>query len=197
MVNTVSAAGVTIVGTRPTSKLAMFGHADELVACGPGVERITDEITARFPQARTAILSSDHAGGYWHSRDIKLIAESRVDIIVGTQIVAKGHHFKTQFVGVVDADLGLGMVICAAERTYQMLSQVAGRAGRETRRAGAVANPYARTSGCKRWFLATAMRFWSARRSARTGRNAAFRSAWAIIISATDQQEGLLFCPCP
>ncbi|GIR46189.1 MAG: hypothetical protein CM15mP55_1650 [Hyphomicrobiales bacterium] len=129
-------ASAIIADTRPTPEACdNCGAADELVACGPGVERITEEVTARFPEARTAILSSDHAGGVAGIRQtIKLIAEGGVDIIVGTQIVAKGHHFpKLSFVGVVDADLGLGNGdLRAAERTYQMLSQVAGRAGRET-----------------------------------------------------------------
>jgi primosomal protein N' (replication factor Y) len=110
------------------------GEADKLTACGPGVERITEEVVNRFPDARTAILSSDMAGGTAALRDtIQQIAEGAADIIIGTQIVAKGHHFpKLSFVGVIDADLGLGNGdLRAAERTYQLLSQVAGRAGRE------------------------------------------------------------------
>ena len=185
--------------TRPTPEACdNCGTADELVACGPGVERITDEITARFPQARTAILSSDHAGGVAGIREtIKLIAESRVDIIVGTQIVAKGHHFpKLSFVGVVDADLGLGNGdLRAAERTYQMLSQVAGRAGRETSGGRALLQTHmpehpvlqALVSGDRDAFL---------EREVEARERAAmppFGRLGAIIISATDQQEGLSF----
>lgn len=109
------------------------GEADKLTACGPGVERITEEVVARFPDARTVILSSDMQGGTAALREVLAqIAEGEADIIIGTQIVAKGHHFpKLSFVGVVDADLGLGNGdLRAAERTYQLLSQVAGRAGR-------------------------------------------------------------------
>jgi primosomal protein N' (replication factor Y) len=110
------------------------GEPDKLTACGPGVERITEEVINRFGEARTAILSSDMKGGTAAMREtIQQIAEGAADIIIGTQIVAKGHHFpKLSFVGVVDADLGLGNGdLRAAERTYQLLSQVAGRAGRE------------------------------------------------------------------
>jgi primosomal protein N' (replication factor Y) len=109
------------------------GEPDKLTACGPGVERITEEVVSHFPDARTVILSSDMAGGTAALRDtLAQIAKGDADIIIGTQIVAKGHHFpKLSFVGVVDADLGLGNGdLRAAERTYQLLSQVAGRAGR-------------------------------------------------------------------
>jgi len=107
---------------------------DSLAACGPGVERIYDEAKAYFPDARIMILASDVAED--HEGLKKMLAQiiaGEVDIIIGTQIIAKGHHFpKLTLVGVVDADLGLtGGDLRAAERTYQMLHQVAGRAGRE------------------------------------------------------------------
>jgi primosomal protein N' (replication factor Y) len=114
------------------------GETDKLAACGPGVERITEEIIGHFPDARTVILSSD-MGGVAAMRDaIERISAGEADIIVGTQIVAKGHHFpQLSFVGVVDADLGLGNGdLRAAERTYQLLSQVAGRSGRSADVAG-------------------------------------------------------------
>jgi primosomal protein N' (replication factor Y) (superfamily II helicase) len=114
------------------------GEADKLAACGPGVERITEEITGHFAEARTVVLSSD-MGGVAAMRDaIERISAGEADIIVGTQIVAKGHHFpKLSFVGVVDADLGLGNGdLRAAERTYQLLSQVAGRSGRSANMQG-------------------------------------------------------------
>lgn len=109
------------------------GDRDSLAACGPGVERVHEEIRAHFPQARTLVLASDTAES---NEDLKTmlsdIAAHKVDIIIGTQIIAKGHHFPDlTFVGVVDADLGLqGGELRGAERTYQMLHQVAGRAGR-------------------------------------------------------------------
>jgi primosomal protein N' (replication factor Y) len=108
--------------------------ADSLVACGPGVERLEEEVAALFPDARVLILSSDLISGIEQMREeLTQITEGGVDIIVGTQLVAKGHHFpKLNLVGIVDADLGLSNGDPrAAERTFQLLNQVAGRAGRE------------------------------------------------------------------
>lgn len=103
--------------------------ADKLVPCGPGVERIAEEVRATFSEQRVAILSSDEeiAAETWAQ-----IERGEVDILVGTQMVAKGHHFpKLTFVGVVDADVGLqGADLRAGERTYQLLHQLGGRAGR-------------------------------------------------------------------
>ena len=109
------------------------GDPDTLAACGPGVERIAEEARERFPLARVEILSSDQTPDPRALQDqIKSIAAGEADIIVGTQIVAKGHNFPLlTLVGVVDADLGLaGGDLRAAERTFQLLNQVAGRAGR-------------------------------------------------------------------
>ncbi|MDO8423051.1 MAG: primosomal protein N' [Parvibaculum sp.] len=110
---------------------------DSLVACGPGVERIAEEVIARFPEARVAVLSSDALRGpQSHEDAFGAISAREIDIIIGTQIVAKGHHFPwLTVVGVVDADLGLeNGDLRAAERTFQLLQQVAGRAGRGERR---------------------------------------------------------------
>tara|TARA_R110002095_G_scaffold118651_5_gene103365 strand:+ start:1209 stop:3458 length:2250 start_codon:yes stop_codon:yes gene_type:complete len=110
---------------------------DSLSACGPGVERIFEEAKIAFPDARIMVLASDTAES---NEELKVmldtIIKGEVDIIIGTQIIAKGHHFPNlTFVGVVDADLGLkGGDLRAAERTYQMLHQVAGRAGREEKK---------------------------------------------------------------
>src|SRR6202043_3019930 len=107
------------------------------VACGPGVERLEEEAAALFPGARILVLSSDLIATAERMREeLKEIAEGHVDIIIGTQLVAKGHHFpKLNLVGIVDADLGLSNGDPrAAERTFQLLHQVAGRAGRETGR---------------------------------------------------------------
>ena len=116
------------------------GEAGHLAACGPGVERICEEVTDYFPAARIVVLSSDHVQHADAAKKlISQIADGGADIIIGTQVVAKGHHFpQLATVGVVDADLGLGNGdLRAAERTYQILSQVAGRAGRErTKGAG-------------------------------------------------------------
>ena len=107
--------------------------ADSLVACGPGVERVAEEVRARFPAARLAILASDTVNGPAAAAEVvRAVTEREVDVLIGTQIVAKGHHFPhLTVVAVVDADLGLaGGDLRAAERTYQLLSQVSGRAGR-------------------------------------------------------------------
>jgi primosomal protein N' (replication factor Y) len=107
---------------------------ESLVAVGPGVERLQEEAAALFPEARTMVLSSDLITSIETMRsELNEIAEGRVDIIVGTQLVAKGHNFpRLNLVGVVDADLGLGNGDPrAAERTWQLLNQVIGRAGRD------------------------------------------------------------------
>ncbi len=113
-------------------------HAEEsLAAIGPGVERLQEEVASLFPQARTMVLSSDLITSIETMRsELTEIAEGRVDIIIGTQLVAKGHHFpRLNLVGVIDADLGLGNGDPrAAERTFQLLNQVIGRAGREAGR---------------------------------------------------------------
>lgn len=109
---------------------------DSFVACGPGVERVAEEVERLFPEARRSLLASDTVGGPRAAQAlIAEIAAHEVDIVIGTQIVAKGHHFPgLTLVGVIDSDLGLaGGDLRAAERTYQLLYQVAGRAGRESR----------------------------------------------------------------
>lgn len=106
---------------------------DSLVPCGPGVERIAEEMAQNFPDCRLLVMSSDVMTSPARlAQMITEIAEHRVDCIIGTQMVTKGYHFPMlTLVGVVDADLGLaGGDLRAAERTYQQLSQVAGRAGR-------------------------------------------------------------------
>ncbi len=110
------------------------GTLDHLVACGPGVERLAEEVDELFPEARIIVLSSDMAGGVSRLRlELEAIAKGEIDIVVGTQLVAKGHNFpQMTCVGVVDADLGLANGDPrAAERTFQLLSQVTGRAGRD------------------------------------------------------------------
>lgn len=174
------------------------GEADKLAACGPGVERVTEEIIGHFPEARVAVLSSDYGGGAALREVIDQIAEGEADIIVGTQIVAKGHHFpKLSFVGVVDADLGLGNGdLRAAERTYQLLSQVAGRSGRSTQAEGRAMlqshmpdHPVlqALAAGDRDGFLEREMAARQVAEMPPYGRLA------ALIISATDQNEALGF----
>lgn len=177
---------------------AKCGEEDKLTACGPGVERVTEEITGHFPDARIALLSSDYGGGAALRDVIDQIAEGAADIIVGTQIVAKGHHFpKLSFVGVVDADLGLGNGdLRAAERTYQLLSQVAGRSGRSVDTPGRAMlqshmpeHPVLRA-------LADGDRDGFFEREIAAREMAAmppFGRLAALIISATDQNEALAF----
>ena len=104
--------------------------------CGPGVERLMDEAAMLFPEARIALASSDSMHGPKQAAALfRAIHDRQVDLIVGTQVLAKGHHFPwLTCVGVVDADLGLeGGALRAGERSFQMLTQVAGRAGRAER----------------------------------------------------------------
>ncbi|MGW9231553.1 primosomal protein N' [Pseudorhizobium sp. NPDC055634] len=109
------------------------GTLDHLVACGPGVERIAEEVERHFPEARTIVMSSDLLGGVKRLRlELEAIARGDADIVIGTQLVAKGHNFPMMtLVGIVDADIGLANGDPrAAERTFQLLNQVTGRAGR-------------------------------------------------------------------
>lgn len=108
-------------------------NTDSLAACGPGVERIQEEIQAILPEARALVLASDITDSAKSIKSaINAIESHKIDVIIGTQIIAKGHHFPSlTLVGVVDADLGLsGGDLRAGERTFQLLHQVAGRAGR-------------------------------------------------------------------
>ncbi|TXM70797.1 primosomal protein N' [Methylobacterium sp. WL69] len=109
------------------------GTFDNLTPCGPGVERIAEEVTALFPDKRVIVLSSDFPGGAERLRaELQTVAEGGCDIVIGTQLVAKGHNFPhLTLVGVLDADIGLTSGDPrAAERTFQLLQQVTGRAGR-------------------------------------------------------------------
>ena len=117
------------------------GAEDSLTGVGPGVERVAEEARTRFPDAVVEVFSSDTAQGPDAVRDlVQRMERGEIDILVGTQIAAKGHNFpRLTLVGVVDADLGLaGGDLRAGERTYQMLVQAAGRAGRADRPGKAI-----------------------------------------------------------
>ena len=106
---------------------------DSLVACGPGVERIADEVTALFPAAKVAVVTSDTIWSPAKAAEfVGRMEAGDIDVVVGTQLVTKGYHFPNlTLVGCVDADLGLeGGDLRAAERTFQQIRQAAGRAGR-------------------------------------------------------------------
>ena len=132
--------------TRPVPEVCdACGEPESLAVCGPGVERVTEEVGKLFPDKRVTLMSSDlMRGPEALGETLDRITAGETDIIVGTQIVAKGHHFPALgFVGVVDADLGLGNGdLRAAERTFQMLSQVSGRAGRESEKGRAMLQSY-------------------------------------------------------
>ncbi|WP_281841259.1 primosomal protein N' [Sinisalibacter aestuarii] len=120
--------------TKPMPEVCPSCEAEgKLAPVGPGVERLAEEVGERFPEARVAVLSSDLFGSARALKaQIELIAQGGADIIIGTQMVAKGHNFPLlTLVGVIDADLGLqGSDLRAAEKTFQLIRQVAGRAGR-------------------------------------------------------------------
>jgi primosomal protein N' (replication factor Y) (superfamily II helicase) len=174
------------------------GDVDSLVACGPGVERIAEEVAERFPDARLALLSSDLVPGLTAMRSlIKSIEAGEADIIIGTQMVTKGHHFPgLATVGVVDGDLGLGTADPrAAERTFQLLHQVTGRAGRVIGAGRGLVQTYmpehpvmqAIISGDRETFLAREIRQRQAGLLPPYGRLA------AIVISARDKELAELF----
>jgi len=122
------------------------GAKDSLTSIGPGVERVEEEARSLFPQARVAVFSSDTV---WDAKEARRLvasmADGEIDILVATQAAAKGHNFpKLTLVGVVDADLGLrGGDLRASERTYQLLAQATGRAGRKDRPGRALLQTYA------------------------------------------------------
>lgn len=121
------------------------GAFDHLTPCGPGVERIAEEVAELFPEQRIVVLSSDFPGGAERLRqELETVAAGDCDIVIGTQLVAKGHNFPhLTLVGVLDADIGLTSGDPrAAERTFQLLQQVTGRAGRGERPGRALVQTY-------------------------------------------------------
>ena len=170
------------------------GAQDSLVPCGPGVERLAEEAAALFPEARILIMASDTVRGpHAAAQLLRQVHDRAVDLVVGTQIMAKGHHFPfLTLVGVVDADLGLsGGDLRAAERTYQLLSQVAGRAGRAERPGRAILQTYmpehpvmeALASGDRDRFLAEESAARRAQHLPPFGRLA------ALVVSGRDQRQ--------
>ncbi|MGC3936299.1 primosomal protein N' [Roseobacter sp. EG26] len=153
--------------TKPMPTICPSCDAEgRLAPVGPGVERLGEEAAALFPDARIATLSSDMYGSARALKaEIEGIAEGAADIIIGTQLVAKGHNFpKLTLVGVIDADLGLqGSDLRAAERTFQLMRQVAGRAGRAEKPGTALLQTYQPEHPVIRAILAgDEDRFWAA-----------------------------------
>ena len=167
---------------------------DRLSAVGPGVERMGEEITALFPDARVAVLSSDLYGSARAMKaHIEQIAEGGTDIIIGTQLVAKGHNFPLlTLVGVIDADLGLqGSDLRAAERTFQLMRQVAGRAGRAETPGEALLQTYQPEHAVIRSILAgDEESFWAAEAAERKAAGVPPYGRMAgIILSSPNVQE--------
>ena len=126
-------------------KCPSCGIEGKLAVIGPGVERLAEEAQRKFPNAKISVLSSDLYGSAKSLKaEIQKISEGNIDIIIGTQLVAKGHNFpKLRLVGVIDADIGLqGSDLRAAERTYQLVRQVSGRAGRTNNKGRALIQTY-------------------------------------------------------
>lgn len=181
--------------TRPIPEVCPSCAAeDTLAVVGPGVERLAEEAAERFPDARIATLSSDMFGS---ARALKAqiaeIAEGAADIVIGTQLVAKGHNFPLlTLVGVIDADLGLqGSDMRAAERTFQQMQQVSGRAGRAEKKGVAMLQTYQPEHPVLRAIMSGEERqFWRAEADERraTGMPPFGRLA-GVIISSTDERE--------
>ena len=170
------------------------GEKDALVACGPGVERIADEVSELFPEARVAIATSDTLNSPDKAAEfLEKVQAKAIDVIVGTQLVTKGFHFpELTLVGVIDADLGLeGGDLRAAERTYQQVAQVAGRAGRGSK-PGEVLIQTRHTDAPVIAALANGDRdaFYAAETDARRDAGAPPFGRWAsIILSSEDERE--------
>jgi len=167
---------------------------DRLAPVGPGVERLAEEAKVLFPDARISVLSSDMFGTARALKDeIRSIANGGADIIIGTQLVAKGHNFPLlTLVGVIDADLGLqGSDLRAAEHTFQLMRQVAGRAGRAAKSGAAYLQTYQPEHPVIRAILAgDEDGFWQAEASARQAAGVPpFGRLAGIIISASNVEQ--------
>ncbi|MBN9886900.1 primosomal protein N' [Salipiger abyssi] len=170
------------------------GAEDKLAAVGPGVERLAEEAAALFPEARLAVLSSDLFGSARALKEeIVRIAEGGADIVIGTQLVAKGHNFPLlTLVGVIDADLGLqGSDLRAAERTFQLMRQVAGRAGRAEKPGVALLQTYQPEHPVIRAILSGDEEgFWKAEAEERRAAGMPpYGRLAGVILSSTDVQE--------
>lgn len=165
---------------------------DTLVACGPGVERIADEVAALWPEARTAIVTSDTLWSPAKAAEfVQRMEHGAIDIVVGTQLVTKGYHFPNlTLVGVVDADLGLdGGDLRAAERTFQQIMQVAGRAGRGAKPGRVFIQTHAPDAGVMRALVSgDSEAFYEAETEARREASAPpFGRYAAVIVSSEDR----------
>ena len=181
--------------SKPVPKICpSCAAADRLAVVGPGVERLAEEATALFPEAKVAVLSSDLFGSARALKEqIAKLAAGEVDVIIGTQLVAKGHNFpKLTLVGVIDADLGLqGSDLRAAERTFQLMRQVAGRAGRSDKPGVAALQTHQPEHPVIRAILdGDEEAFWSAEAQARAQAGVPpYGRLVGVVLSSPDAQE--------
>lgn len=183
--------------TKTPDTCGKCGAEDSLVPIGPGIERVAEEAARRFPDARRVILSSDMGGNAQLRERFTEIERGEHDLIIGTQLVAKGHHFeKLTLVGVLDADLGLNHGDPrASEKTFQILTQVTGRAGRAARAGRAFLQTYhpthpvitAMVAGDREAFYAHEMK------AREQGELPPFGRLAALIVSGNDHDETFSF----
>jgi primosomal protein N' (replication factor Y) len=173
------------------------GALGELVPCGPGVERLKEEAEALFPNARLAVLSSDLTAPEQMQAELEAVSAGKVDLIIGTQLVTKGHNFlHLTLVGVVDADMGLGTNDPrAAERTFQLLDQVAGRAGRGGKPGHAMLQTFeARHPVMKALASGNRPAFYEAERTMREAAGLPpFGRLAGLVVSATDKNRAIAY----
>jgi len=179
---------------RTPQACAECGSLDSLVSCGPGVERIAEEVAETFPDKRTIVLSSDFPGGTERLRqELTAIANGEFDIVIGTQLVAKGHNFPMMtLVGVLDADIGLTSGDPrASERTFQLLQQVTGRAGRGEGTGRALVQTYQPEHPVIAALISgDAERFYAEEARAREGAGLPpYGRLAALVISATEREQ--------
>jgi primosomal protein N' (replication factor Y) len=180
--------------TSPPANCPECGEPECLVACGPGVERIADEVAEIMPEARLAIATSDTLNSPEKAAAfVSQVEEKTIDVIVGTQLVTKGFHFpELTLVGVVDADLGLeGGDLRAGERTYQQVAQVAGRAGRGEKNGEVlIQTRHPEASVIAALAAGNRNAFYAAETEARRHAGAPPFGRWAaIIVSSEDEAE--------
>lgn len=178
----------------PPKKCPECGEEDSLVACGPGVERIADEVAELFPEARRAIVTSDTLWSPAKAAEfVGRMEAGEIDIVVGTQLVTKGYHFPNlTLVGVIDADLGLqGGDLRAAERSFQQIMQVAGRAGRGSKPGRVFVQTHDPSAPVIAALVAADVEgFYEAETESRRDAGAPpFGRLAAIIVSSEDQRE--------
>ncbi|WP_293884141.1 primosomal protein N' [Sphingomonas sp.] len=178
----------------PPKKCPECQAEDSLVAVGPGVERIADEVAELFPEARRAIVTSDTLWSPAKAAEfVGRMEAGEIDIVIGTQLVTKGYHFPNlTLVGVIDADLGLqGGDLRAAERSFQQIAQVSGRAGRGTKPGRVFVQTHEPNAPVIRALVSgDAEAFYAAETASRREANAPpFGRLAAIIVSSEDLQE--------